>query len=496
MVDFNFPIDYKYQALWNNSDSTTTPISPSQNNLVFGQQEATNTTAALTPEGNVPLVSTQPKVNDAGLTLEKTVAKGPSLDETLTKFYPKDYQNASIEDKEKMAVKYFNWLNKSKKETINQLDQFKLYRNRCSNDEEYQRLSGIIDKMEAKYQLNAAKTVITDGTERQKNIGTKAVAGDIQNYDKTVQLDATKLIVDSNNTEAIKVGASHASELAIENQTPAVGIYQTTKLSEQQQKEVDKILIGQYEQYAKENQIDIHKIMSSSLYTETVELAAANIWKFDKTNQSAAMQVTIDTKNEAAIDAASAQWAKYDDSAKADIKTMIQNTEYESAKTALATAEKEAQAKAEAKVETTKESSDKTETTNTTAAKIEEIKEQMQNPNSSALKESIKNLSASEQISLLRQCPNNSSIIKIMLQNNPSLEVLSEINLMLKDNDDLIDSKILLPQLCFLNASVQDSLIKQSAANKDLGLIDRRFLSASAKLSYDKIAEQQKKAIV
>lgn len=319
-------------------------------------------------------------------------------------------------------------------------------------------------------QLSEAKTPEAQQKEFERLVATgmskrdaSILAGTLGALDKGVQVSAANKMLDNKNLAAdVKLHsdnevARNVHNLDVKNQTP------------------------------------VFTLVMNKTGKETQIIAAANIWKFDKSNQSGAMQVTIDTKNEAAIDAASAQWAKYDDSAKSDIKTMIQNAQYESAKTALATAEKEAQAKAEAEAKTTKESSDKTETTNTTATKIEEIKAQAKNPNNSALKESIKNLSTSEQISLLKQCPNDSNIIKILLQNNPSMDVLAEIEATLKNNGDAVDYKTLLPQLCFLSSNMQSSVLTKSAANNDLGLISKTTLNSNVRLEYDKLVNRQEK---
>ena len=291
---------------------TTTTVAPATPAVitvpVASAAPATTTTPATTSTTTNPLpLVTKTAEKDLGLSVEKTTTsdektphlakKGPSLDKALTAFNGKKYINASAEDKEKMIVKYFDWLDKKgEKSGVNQLKQFELYRDRCTDPAEYKRLSGVIDKMQARYQLSAIKTVTTKGTEAQKDIGQRAVGEDLGNYDKSVQVDASKILVETKNTEAIKIGASHAAETDKANQTEIVKNFQSID-----NVDINKVLINQYGQYAKENEIGIHTIMSGSQHAETVEYAASKIGNFDVTNQAQALRITQSTGNEKAI---------------------------------------------------------------------------------------------------------------------------------------------------------------------------------------------------
>lgn len=341
----------------------------------------------------------------------------------------------------------------------------------------------------------AGFNLVMDKTKKETQI---IMAGDCYKMsDKKTRMACNDRVIKTNDVDIINAGASTASKYSAEESTEVVARYQQTDLKPEQQKQIDKTLISQYGEYAKESQVDIHKIMSASKYSETVELAASNIYKFDKTNQTPAFQVTMDTKNEAAVKAASAQYSKYDDSVKADIKTMVQNSQYESAKTALAQAEQEAQVKAQKEADAKTATESKTEATKTSTAtnqKIEDIKTQIaKKTNTASLEKSIIKLNPSEQISLLRQCPNDSNIIKILLQNNPSMDVLAEIEATLKNNGDAVDYKTLLPQLCFLSSNMQSSVLTKSAANNDLGLISKTTLNSNIRLEYDKLVNRQEK---
>ena len=501
----------------------------------------TNTTATkpegLTPEGNVPMARTQKK-EQMGLVIEKSAHKpegfqqakqtkpeqtppskdlektGDSVDERLSRYYPKAYKNASVEKKEALLDKYITQhyatlKDKPRAEQIKiQLADFKKLIHNTKQGDDYEMLASKINVLEKENQVIAAKNAtVEQKSDELRYRGEIGVARSIHKTDNENQLELTKLITDSKNEKAITIGASHASELATENQTPAVGLYQKTGLNDEQQKSVDKVLINQYAQYAKENQVDIHKIMSSSKYTETVEYAASNIYNFDKSNQTDAFQVTMATKNEAAINAASAQYARYDDSVKNDIKTLVNNSEYKSAQATLTKAETEATSESQCKTtstETKNETEEKSSTSSTSSAesnannktteqKFTEIQTVLKNNDTNALKNNIKNLSPAEKVSLIKQYPNNPSIIKIMLESNPSLEVLSTISAMYQKDNKLIDNKILLPQIGFLNAKVQSSMIKEFAFKHDLTSVNRKDLNQNVKKEYDELNKLEEK---
>lgn len=453
--------------------------------------------AKLTPEGNVPLVKQQ-NDNTTGINVEKRniqhSRKGPTFNQALTNFYGDKYTAASDEEKEKMAVRFFDWLNKDKKEEISQLDQFKLYRERCTDDNEYKLLSSIIDKMEAQYQTKAAKTVITEGTERQKDIGTKAVADDYQNYDSSNQVEVSQLITGSKNKTAIEIAAGHSSEVAKENQTEVVNVYANAyvnqetgkidKKDEASQQKINEIMINQYGNYAKENQVDIHNIMSNSQLSATVEYAASNIYNFDKENQAAAVQITVNTKNEAAINAAASKWQYYDKTAQEEIKSTIYSAGYDSANQTLAKAELNSVVEnknVETEIVEAKEASISSES-------IEQVKESIKKQDIKSINQQVKTLSNSEKIVLLKECP-SPELVKAILNTNPSLDVLAKI-----DEAYLKDSgyKRLGNQIGFLSASAQLYIVKDSAANHELGSLSRYLLKSSVKCEYDKLMNENK----
>lgn len=490
--------------------------------LVATEDATQQAQAKLTEAGNVPLVNAQ-KTDNMGLGIEKTTAKtqektqdttaettksGVGLDKALTKFYGKKYTNASDENKEKMIVKYFDWLSTEKKDVISQLDQFKLYRDRSSdkNGQEYKRLCSVIDKMEAKYQYSAAETVMTKGSDKQKAIGQETVADDYQNYDKSVQLGVTGLIVDSKNEKAIKIGASHASQLAEQNQTKAVGIYEKADIADTAKKEMDKILVDQYGQYAKSQEVGVHTIMSQSKFSETVEYAASNIYKFDKENQAQAVKITAATGNEKAINAAASQYAKYDQSAQDEIKSAINTARYQMAQETSAKTEANSVAAAVTETKTSTETSSATKSESSTSTTMaEQVKALSGSPNAKAeIQKIISQASDSDKINLLKSLSATDlvSVINSILSSSPSVSVLSQVKevlpqvdsqnrtAILKKISDLCPSEFLYGSIGSFDASSQLFLAQEGVRNGKSRLINENLLSNPVRAEYKRLLKE------
>lgn len=463
----------KYNQLFysQNNDQKPATKDDSYSTIPIGKKSSTKTTASLTETGNVPLVSKKDKNTLTNNTEEK---KPEDVRNRLDRAFGGKYSKATREQKIQYIGRYFeeciknnpNMTYEQRKRL--QITNYKLLAKYTKNKEDYELLARSASRLEKENQLAGAQSAINDGeTKELKHIGTVAVAHTVQNYDKSNQHEVTKTIVKTKDAEAIKVGASHASELDIQNQVEAVKIYQKAEISNNDKKALDFILINQYSKYAKENQVNIHKIMSNSKDKETVKYAAKNIYNLDKENQAEAFKYTVSTKNEEAINVAVTQWNYYDSSAKTEIKSVVENSEFESAKATLAKAEE-----------------------NSISQKISEIKEIVENNHgSAAISEKVRNLSDIEKIELLKQYP-NSDVIRAIINTNPSLDVLANI-----DESYLKEMGYtnVGSNLCFLSASAQAYLVKENAANGTLNNINRSFLLASVKPEYDKLISEQKK---
>lgn len=474
---------------------------------------ATSSTAS-TVTNPLPLVNDTKKDENKGLTIEKTTQKtGESIDERLSRFYTK-YKDATPEEKEKFLDKYITQYyseikGKSRSEQIQiQLADYKKLIANTKKGDSYEMLAKRINILEKENQVSAAKnlTVEQSNLELRKR-GEIGVAKTIQNCDKGNQVELTKLVVDSKNEEAIKIGASHASELDVKNQTPAVQIYQKANISAEAQKVVDHNIIDQYAKFAKENQLDIHQTMSDSKLTETVKYAASNIYHFDKTNQAAAVKITANTGNEAATKAAAEQYAKYDKSVLEEIRSIINSTNCDSAKEALTEAE-EAEAVKEAQETSTKEQTI-SETTDKAAtkdlsSKLKEIETSNSISKEAQIKELVKHATPGQLETLLSQQNPSMDLINAALEQNPTSNVLLKIisltgNMADKEQKELVEkinnvysANVITSKMSLFSAKTQNIFIKECADKSNLKTINRMFLSASAKSTYDELMKENR----
>lgn len=434
--------------------------------------------------------------------------KTETMAEYFTRYYT-GYKKADTKTKEKFVSQY---LKSMANDPTGQSKEFERLRKAGISSEELELLAKNIEVLNAKVQTNAADAVCNNGTDEQNRVGRRVVANNYQHYDKTVQNPVSQMIVKTGDTNIIKIAASHASECDKTNQVDIVGIYQKVE-----NKDVNKILIDQYSKYAKENQLDIHTIMSGSKLSETVEYAASNIWQFDKDNQSKAVQITVNTGNEAAVNAASAQYAKYDKSVQSEIKSIIQNTDYDSAKQTLADAEEkaEAEAKQEAKIEAEEQAKAETEAkANAKAAdneksniteKVKNILNSKSNNKDSLIKDTLKGASEGEKIALISSLSPNEllNVLDFILQDNPSINVLSKAMTALDQIDDkrkeeFVEkinktylSKIVGTQIGVFSLNTQKTFVEESAKSGELNSINKNLLSTSVREKYIKLTNEQ-----
>lgn len=394
-----------------------------------------------------------------------------TLEEELRASY-EGYDNSTEEEKQELTVKYFRSRERSRK-SGNELEQFNMYRRKCKDNKEYERLTGCISKMDSKYQLSAAKEVINEENQERRKIGQRSVARDYHKYDRKVQTETSKLIAKTADKEVIKEAASHASQCDKENQVEIVQqYYQDIKPNEvsnekntQLKREINKTLIDQYGKYDKENQLDIHRIMAYSKDSETAEYAAKNIYQFDKENQAEGVKITTDTGNQKAINAAASQWSKYDESAKAQIKQYIQTSNSDEAKETLKAEE--------AKLEAQKEEEQRLEEEEEEQKVAEEkAKEEKANNSASALtQKKVKQISSQNNISAkdIRFVNGNTD--------KATLDTLAK-----KAAQSFMAITIYGKEIGNFDSNVQIALIANAP---DLKLINRNNLSLVARKYYD-----------
>jgi len=297
----------------------------------------------------------------------------------------------------------------------------------------------------------AMKDIINvDGNKEKKTMAGVAVANDVKDMKTEYQYPVSQDIVATKNKIVIEAGSKDVSKLDKTVQEKTHALYFDT-----QDKDVQRNLTEQYGQYDKSCEVSIHQKTMTSQYQEILNLGSSNIYKFSAENQQPAVQITIDTKNEAAINAAAAKVNYYDQSTQSSIKTMLASTPYSSVKETLATAPQPSASSTSnsqnstGKTTTTNKdtnataSTNKTTTANTTetgtktvtqeafqkANLTEKIKmiSSMNNADKQVFtKEMLKYASNSEKLALLESSP-NAAMINLVVDSSPSLEVLSKI---------------------------------------------------------------------
>lgn len=518
-----------------------TPPTPTESkpNTVFPTNTATSNTYTTTPEtkmaeadaqaqakmakadakAQAKMTEAEDKFNKTSKVAEdKFVKTGESVDERLSRYYSK-YKDATPEEKEKLLDKYITqsysaMKGKSKEEQIQiQLADYKklLYNTREGNS--YEMMAKRINILEKDNQIEAAKAATLEQQDLElRKRGEIGVAKTIQNCDKGNQIELTQLVVDSKNAEAINIGASHASELNKTNQVGAVDIYKTADIPKEAKMELGKTIIDQYAKFDVANQVEIHKTMSDKDYWDkkTIVYAASNIYQMDKTNQAQGVQVTFNTKIEEAANAAAANYSKYDTSARAEIKTIINNSDCESAKETLSKAEqetKEAEQEQESK-ETEEEAVDKKSNSSDSKSdkvdKTNQITKAIQSKDPNAIenvRNLIKNVPDNIKMNLLTTLQGNDlkNFIIILIQENPSMDVLSKAmelstKLSPEDQKDIMGSmkntsliKLISPETLGYTAQVNFLNL-----NKDnLGIIKENKLCSVLREKYFKLKKEK-----
>lgn len=476
-----------------------------QPNSVFGQTTAPKVSQEITN----PITSTKPEA-DTTIAFKKT---GESFDEKMSRYYTK-YKNASSEEQEKLEKKYItqhyaSLKDKSRAEQIRiQLADFKKMLSNTRDPEVRERLVIRIQDLEKENQILAAQTATVDEKDAVlKKSGEMGVAKSLHKYHNDNQIAATKIVVESKNEDAILEGSMHASELDKDNQVGAVNIYKTADISKKAKLELGERLVDQYKEFDVSNQTDIHKIMSDKKYWDekTVVYAASNIYQLDKTNQAQAIQITSDTKIEAAIQAAAKNYQYYDKDVQESIKSIIYNNS--DCKPANETSTSSVTGNENLIINyssyVTAPASMKEETA---LDKFNELTKSGTDIKPNELEEILKNASDVEKSTILKNSSGSPTVIKALLASNPSKDLMDEIlaylneaNLSDKDQNELIGMvsksgvfKGANSKLSLMNPQFQQAYITQLSP-EGLQDINKDDLTAIAKDTYEKRMIELKK---
>lgn len=312
----------------------------------------------------------------------------PGFNQTLEKFYGKKFTEASPEEKEKLAVKYFDWIRSDKKGKISQSRQFELYKQRCESPEEYEFLCSVIDKMESGEQAKAAQSVMYDGSDSQKLIGTRAVARDIDNYSQEDIAEIKKLFYGEDfenlspkekrerrailESEMETWKAEHPDEehtdLAFITYKVNMNISRDKAIPEEERKDAG-VKAQSYTQYAHvEDQPELIDEGYNSDISEVREETARQSHTYDKTVQKYAVDRGLSLQDENIANILAKNAYNYDESVRDDIINTLNNSGYDSVKNTLREAKAQYEAEQQSKAETSRNSEETTSRQTTTGS--------------------------------------------------------------------------------------------------------------------------------
>lgn len=438
------------------------------------------------------------------------VKTGESICERMDRFYDGKFSKANIIEKEKMIRQYaVDYYGKMKNKTKDQIEKLQLtdFRkllhntNRETNLEDRRAAIRAIPFLKRNNQGKIGEEAIVGASsEKIKNASAVEVAGCTHKCAVENQVSLTKVVVNSNCPEAMVVSANHLSENDKTVQAKVAEVLQKPDIIE-----VNKAIIDQNPKCDESQQLAIHEIVSGSKHTETVEYAASNIYLLKEKVQPKAAEVTMATKNEAAVSKMAEQYPNYAKSAQTQIKTMINNSSYTRAKEIVANPELQKRAAYTPTTTTTTTKSSVSMSSSSTLKSASDFKNisdiiKSKAPNKKALiMEKIKSMSSAEQLGLLSIVPKSylPGLLSILIRCNPSAGIMSKA---IDRSDELSDrdklkfmesvnsvylSKQISSKIGLVNVSTQKLVVEKSANRGTLGNINRDQLAESVKKDYD-----------
>lgn len=442
----------------------------------------------------------------------KSKPSGPSFETQVMKWFkdtvdhPKLWKSLSEEEKQRrsdialkgMIEAYNNDPQNIKAgKTMTVAEQYALYIGRCSTKEEVMRLTRTVKAMDKDDQLESFKSSYKYQNEEFRDVAESILALD---YTKLHQDNVIPAAKETNNFSEKNqiIAAENASNVVVGKQQELIDEFMSRK-----NEKIDTALsdqVGKFGVYGdgttnQNIQLDCFDKILSSQYQSVKEGTALNICNLVEENQPLATNLVVKTHNEGAIKAAASQIDKYSDENKSQIRESLLASGYSSVEKTIYDVETRA-IQYDTQEQTASEAEDETQSTLTTSTEtisVEAVKQLVVNKDTVSIKDTVRNLSEVETISLLKQCP-NMSVIKAVMGNNPSLAVLAQIGEILKDEKASkdMDYKMLLSNVGFIGLTGQYALIRQSAQNGTLKDIDRSRLEASVKIEYDKLMEKVK----
>ncbi len=465
--------------IYGNSTTTSSTTNSSNGNVSLVSQAALNDDADMglsiqrsTTSQPTPAATTKPDTANASITVEETTSatkskkttptiteiaaddpiwaqnaarnkesRKPSFTQTLETFYGKKYTEASPEEKEKLAVRYFDWIRSDKKDTISQSRQFELYKSRCESAEEYEFLCSVIDKMAPDQQARAVKSVVKEGSDGQRAIGVVATSRDLDNYDKGAVDEIRQSIQEGARTLPPRYRVAAVDQLYADLQDFAENNPDghTELASTLHGMEMD---ISRDERFSREERIHHGKRAQSvtqyayaeqqkelinsgydSEFKEVREATAENTKTYDKSVQEYSVNRGLELEDEDIANIFARDAYSYDESVRENIINTLNNSGYDSVKETLKEAKAQYEAEQKAKGNDTESrntsSNDKTIKTSTSSSALA-ISEQRINKivkntslNTTQKAKQIKILAPKEQQEAIEQLIKKSTIPEI-----------------------------------------------------------------------------------
>lgn len=496
------------------NENSTTPVQNTVTVPMTGVKAGSeNTNQVLTKEGNVPIGANKTD-NQVGDTLVKTGTERTGehrehrgrmdkseVDKFMAKYYT-GWDKFSDEKKRAYTKRYFGQFRGDRQEA-----EFKKLYKKGVNEENIQMFGSTLKDLHKVAQTGAANTMLdTDGTLRNKagEIVAKnvkflhsenrlIVMGDVMNKSgKEVRISmarelphmsskdqpgAAKIIAATKDEDVVNAGAEVAHLTDKKCQTQVVNTLFDTGFEK-----VQKTIASNEGKFDKHNQVDIYKKLMTSEHQSVLNEAATNIYTLHKDNQIMATKLTVATNNEEAINCAAANAYKCDEKAQSEVVSTLQKSGYDSVKETLATAEKAASTQ-------TQSVADKIKTITSSNATVKE----------SEIRSLLKNASNSEKLALLKSSALPANMLYLLLEGNPSMELLSKITDMIGNVDEKTQkvlvkgmnksysANIINSRLSLFDNRTQSAFVEAAAQNGDLGSIDKDKLSGNAKDIFKKL---------
>lgn len=490
------------------ADTSTAPVA-----IDFSSDASQTSTGGVTTPDSVkplPLVNSDSlKKGDTGLTVE--TSKKPTLDSQTRKWFGMSQaQWDALSDEEKQAKteialkgivdsynKYQKEIGSDKRLTY--AKQVELYRDRMAagSHDQVKRLTSSVKALHGKDQSDAIKVAYQYKDDDNRDVAEKTIAEDYTDYDKENVVAAakeTRYFSVKNQT----IAAENAPYADVSQHKELVDTFMASDNEDVQTalaKNVGNFGVdndGNIDDEGRKIQASCFKQITASEYDSVLTTAADNIDTMDKYNQADAFQDIVDTGNTDAINEAKSQFEYYDEEAKPEIKSMIDD--YNSDNTS-------------AYLEDTDEPESDVADVDQSEWATESGVDLLENPEMAKpteIEEFVKNATDDQKKEFLEKNPEYAD--KMLYGASPELtnqiiEILNKSNLSIEKRDSLLaalsESKVLEgtnSKLGSLDSSAQTAFVNNTTSLTALKSLDTTALEPTARKAYEtRLAELKEK---